>query len=369
MIRPLLFALALLLPFSSALAREVVDLAGRTVKVPDRIERIVLGEGRMLIALGVVRSGDPTRGVVGMMGEYPLLDPAGWELWRRHFPALDRIPPVGKASGDTFDAEAAIALRPDVAIFGLAGHGPGPQATATIERLEAAGVAVVFVDFFKNPLADTTRSIRLLADLVGEPARAEAFAAAYDAALAAVDERLSKTPERPLVFVENRVGLQADCCATVGKTVIGDLVERAGGRNLGTGLIPGNTGLVSPELLLTRQPEVYLGTAIGNPLTAKAQSARIQAGPGVSAEAARASLAAALTRPGIAGLDAVREGRAFALWHHFFHSPFNVVAVQAMAKMFHPRPFADLDPAATLADMLARFQPFVAEGAYWTAAQ
>lgn len=367
MIRPLLFVLALLLPLSSAFAREVVDLAGRTVKLPERIERIVLGEGRMLIALGVVRAGDPTRGVVGMMGEYPLLDPAGWALWRKHFPALDRVPLVGKASGDTFDAEAAIARDPDVAIFGLAGHGPGPQATATIARLEAAGVAVVFVDFFKDPLVHTPKSIRLLGEIVGDPARAAAFADAYAAALAAVDARVARAADRPRVFVENRVGLQADCCATVGRTVIGDLVERAGGRNLGSGLIPGNTGLVSLELLLTRQPDVYLGTAIGNPLSAATQAARIQAGPGVSAEAARASLAASLARPGIADLDAVRAGRAYALWHHFFHSPFNVVAVQAMAKMFHPQAFADLDPVETLADMLGRFQPFVAEGAYWTA--
>lgn len=366
MIRPLLFALALLLPFSAALAREVVDLAGRTVTVPDRVERIVLGEGRMLIALGVARSGDPTRGVVGMMGEYPLLDPAGWALWRRHFPGLDAVAPVGKASGDTFDAETAIALKPDVAIFGLAGHGPGPQATAILARLEAAGIPVVFVDFFKDPLVNTPKSIRLLGDVAGDPARAAAFADAYAAALAEVDRRVATTPDRPLVFLENRVGLQADCCATVGRTVIGDLIERAGGRNLGTGLIPGNTGLVSLETLLTRQPDVYLATAIGNPFTAQTQAARIQAGPGVSAEAARASLAAALARPGIADLDAVRGGRAYALWHHFFHSPFNVVAVQAMAKLFHPAAFADLDPAATLAAFSERFQPFVAEGAYWT---
>lgn len=367
MIRMLWFALALLLPLSSADAREVVDLAGRRVTVPDRIERIVLGEGRMLVALGVARSGDPTRGVVGMMGEYPLLDPAGWALWRKHFPALDKVALVGKASGDTFDAEAAIALAPDVAIFGLAGHGPGPQATATIARLEAAGVAVVFVDFFKDPLVDTPKSIRLLGEILGDPARAEAFGEAYVAALAEVDRRLAGVSDRPSVFVENRVGLQADCCATVGKTVMGDLVERAGGRNFGTGLIPGNTGLVSLERLLADQPEIYLGTAIGNAATAAAKSPRIPAGPGVTAEAARAGLAASLARPGIAELDAVREGRAFALWHHFFHSPFNVVAVQAMAKMFHPAAFADLDPAATFADFSTRFQPFVAEGAYWTA--
>lgn len=366
MIRLLLLAVLLLAPLP-ALARDVVDVAGRRVAVPDRVERVILGEGRMLIALGVVRGGDPTRGIVGTMGEYPLLDPAGYALWRKAFPAVDAIPPVGKASGDTFDVEAAISRRPDLAIFGLAGHGPGPQASAVLDRLAAASVPVVFIDFFRDPLINTPASIRLLGEIFGETARAEAFARAYADALSAVDSRLAGVTERPLVFVENRVGLSADCCATVGSAVIGNLVARAGGRNLGTGLIPGNSGLVSLERLLTAQPDVYLGTAIGNPSNRESHPARIQMGPGVSPAEARESLARSLSRPGIRDLDAVRKGRAYAIWHHFFHSPFNAVAVQAMAKMFHPDAFADIDPATTLADMLERFQPFVAEGAYWTA--
>lgn len=360
----LAFSMFALIP--AAAARDVVDLAGRRVTVPDKVERIVLGEGRMLIALGILRPENPLDGVVGMMGEYPLLDPAGFALWRQHFPAVDKIPAVGKASGDTFNAEAAIALKPDVAIFALAGHGPSPKAEALVERLEEAGVAVIFIDFFHDPLADTTRSVRLLGEVLAREDRADAFAKAYDAALAAVDAGVAKTADRPLVFLENRVGLGADCCASVGNAVIGELIDRAGGHNLGSDLIPGNSGLVSLEYLLSHQPDYYVGTAIGNPTSRASQPARIQAGPGVTPEQAKASLESSLKRTGIAQLDAVREGRAFAIWHHFFHSPFNVVAVQAMAKAFHPQEFADLDPDATLADFMSRFQPFVAEGTYWT---
>ena len=45
--------------------------------------------------------------------------------------------------------------------------------------------------------------------------------------------------------------------------------------------------------------------------------ARIQMGPGVSPAEARESLARSLSRPGIRDLDAVRNGRAYAIWHHF----------------------------------------------------
>jgi iron complex transport system substrate-binding protein len=53
------------------------------------------------------------------------------------------------------------------------------------------------------------------------------------------------------------------------------------------------------------------------------------------------------------------------IWHHFYTSPFNVVAVQAMAKWLHPALFADLDPRATLQMLYQRFQPVPLDGVYW----
>ena len=64
--------------------------------------------------------------------------------------------------------------------------------------------------------------------------------------------------------------------------------------------------------------------------------------------------------------QAVKEGRAFAVWHHFYNSPFNVAAVQAFAKWMHPELFADLDPHATLQTFYTRFQPIPLNGVYWT---
>lgn len=93
---------------------------------------------------------------------------------------------------------------------------------------------------------------------------------------------------------------------------------------------------------------------------------RIVLGADATPEAARASLARAVQRRGIAQLKAVQEGRAFAIWHHFYNSPFNVVAVQVFAKWLHPELFADVDPHATFRTLTERFQPFALEGTYWT---
>ena len=101
--------------------------------------------------------------------------------------------------------------------------------------------------------------------------------------------------------------------------------------------------------------------------TAQQTPLRIVLGADATPEAARASLARAVQRRGIAQLQAVKEGRAYAMLHHFYNSPFNVVAVQVFAKWLHPALFADLDPRATLQTMYERFQPIPLEGVYWTA--
>jgi iron complex transport system substrate-binding protein len=85
----------------------------------------------------------------------------------------------------------------------------------------------------------------------------------------------------------------------------------------------------------------------------------------VPRDAAVRSLDRSLKRPQIAPLRAVRERRAYAIWHHFYNSPFNVVAVQAMAKWLHPALFADLDPRTTFDTMVRRFQPIPLQGEYW----
>jgi iron complex transport system substrate-binding protein len=206
----------------------------------------------------------------------------------------------------------------------------------------------------------------VLGGVLGRRTEAEAYIAFYEAEMVRVTRRLPKGGEAtPTVFIENRVGLSDECCATMANGMMGRFVDHAGGRNIARDLIPGSHGTLSLEYLLTRQPDVYIGTAIGAAEGAGRTPTRIVLGAGVSAETARASLARALQRRGIAELQAVRRGRAHAIWHHFYNSPLNVVAVQVIAKWLYPERYADLDPAATLRTLYARFQPVPLSGVYW----
>ena len=363
-----LFLLAATAQAQPAATTTVTDLAGRSVRVPAKVERILLGEGRLLPLLAVFDRDDPARRLVAMMGEFEKLDAPGYAQWTRRFPQIDKVPRVGRTSSGSFSDEQAITLKPQLAILGLAGgHGPSERDRETLARLEAAGTAVVFIDLRHDPLVNTPRSMLLLGEVLGRKAEAEAFVTFWRAQLAVVTDRLAKArPEAPTVFLENRVGLSDGCCDTM-VGLVGKLLDAAGSRNVAKDLIPGEFGTLNPEFLIARQPRFYIGTGIGALATQQQMPLRVVLGADATPEAAQASLARAMQRRGIAQLQAVKEGRAYAMWHHFYNSAFNVVAVQVFAKWLHPELFADLDPRATLQTMYDRFQPIALEGVYWTA--
>lgn len=365
MLRTVLLCFALLLAPAMADARELTDLAGRTVTVPDKVERIIIGEGRYVPALAILDRDDPVGRLVGMMGDYEAVDAASYARYRARFPKIAEIPRIGRASQESFSLEKAIALRPQVAIFGIGGHGPDTRSGEVIKALEATGTAIVFIDFRSDPLVNTPKSMELLGQVLGREREAAEFVAAWRIALAQVEERLARAKPAPArVFVESRVGIDASCCETMTRGMMGRFVTAAGGVNIAEAMVPGEAGTVSLEWLVAHPPQVYIGTAIGN-LGSAGSKPWLALGADVSAETAQISLRRSMARAGIAQLEAVRNGRAHAIWHHFYNSPFNVAAVQVFAKWLHPALFADLDPEALLRELHERFQPFPLEGNYW----
>ncbi|KUL94908.1 iron ABC transporter substrate-binding protein [Bosea sp. WAO] len=366
MLRSALLCLALLLAPASAGAKQITDLAGRTVTIPDKVERIITGEGRYIPALAILDRRDPVGRVVGMMGDYENVDPASYARYRERFPGIAGIARIGRTAKESFSLEQAIALRPQVAIFGIGGHGPDTRSGEVIKALEATGTAIVFIDFRSDPLVNTPRSMEVLGQVLDREREASEFNTAWRAALVRVEERLAQARPAPVgVFIESRVGIDSSCCETMTRGMIGRFVTAAGGFNIAEAMVPGEAGTVSLEWLIANPPQVYIGTAIGD-FASAATRPWLALGAGVPAEVAQESLKRSMTRPGIAELQAIRDGRAHAVWHHFYNSPFNVAAVQAFAKWLHPALFADLDPEELLRDLHARFQPFPLDGVYWS---
>ncbi len=363
------FALFLAIVSANVQAKEQIkltDVSGREVTVQVPVDRLVLGEGRFLPTLGILDREDPTKRVVGMMGEFKKFDPSTYAQYQKAFPHIDEIPLIGSSSGVTFSVEKVFSVMPDVALFGLSsGHGPNDKNKAILDQFTAAGIPVVVIDFRIDPLVNTPKSLKLLGQLMGREKEADAFLDFYTTQLNRVSDRLKDVKDRPNVFMESRVGLMPNCCEAIGKRMMGRFIEWAGGVNAFGELIPGTHGNVNIEHLITEQPDFYIGTAIGSPQTMEHFPKSIALGASTRTAAARASLRETVKRTGIAELRAIQSGHAYAIWHHFYNTPMNVVAVQAIAKWLHPETFTDLEPEQTLITYFEKFQSVDLDGVYW----
>lgn len=356
-------SLLCLLP-QTASAVEFVDLAGRKIVMERPASKLLLGEGRFLVALSLLKPESPTSLVAGMLNEFARFDPAGFEQYAKAFPEVKDIPNFGQTSEASVSLEKAIMLKPDAAVFGLSGHGPKEKSTKVINALEAAGIPVVFIDFRKSPLKNTPRSMRVLGSLIGKEAEAERFAAFYEKEKRRVIDRLAVADvTKPRVLMEVHVGLRDQCCFSIADGSLADLVDAAGGENIATDKLPGPVGMLSLEYVLSQEPDIFIGTAIGG-RTTSLDSGFIALGAGVHADLARKTLVNALDRRGISGLKAVVDKRAYGVWHHFYNSPLNVYALQVMAQWFHPELFEDLDANATLDTLMNWMHPLDLSGMY-----
>lgn len=347
-----------------AQARQVTDLAGRVVTVPDHPQRVLLGEGRFVFAMALLDRADPVARVVGWQGELKQQDPYSWQQLVKRFPKAADVPLIGKTSEASVSPEKIVSLKPDVAVFSLSGHGPGRH-NPMIASLQEAGIPIVFIDFRQHPVQNTVPSLRILGQALDRQDAAERYIAFYESHMARVRQIVQPVPqaERPRVFVEMLAGVWPACCHSTGNGSFGDLLEAAGGVNVAAPVLPGAIGDVSMEFLLQAQPQVYIATGSRS----EPGRAGLLAGPGAAADVSAASLSTLLERDGIRDLDAVKKGRAFGIWHAFYNSPYNVAAVEAMAKWLYPERAAALDPRATLDTLYRDFLDVDGAGTYWTA--
>lgn len=348
---------------TSVLAATVTDIAGRTVEVPDNVNRILLGEGRLFSAIALLEGDKPLDRIVGWQGDLRKLDPQTYAVYKDKFPQIDKIPLIGNTSADSVSAEKVLTLNPDIAIFGLSGHGPGKN-SELVNQLEKAGVPVVFVDFRDNPLKNTLPSIRMLGKALNREQIAEKYADFYERNQKLVTDITSNIPEdkKPSVFIELRAGAFEDCCGTAGDGNMGNFIDLAGGKNIAKGALPGALGTMNLEKIIAADPQIYIATGAKAP---KSKDAGVQLGAQSTVEDAKASLKTITERKGISSLSAVKDGQDYAIWHNYYNSPYNVLATQVFAKWFYPEQFAELDPQKTLNELHSQFLAVEPTGIYW----
>lgn len=360
--RKLLFLLLLL--SHSIFARQIVDITGATVTVPDRPQRIVVGESRMLYTLALLQPDYPAAHIAGWPGDMAKYDAQSWQQYLQRFPQMAQIPQLGSGSLRELNAERVLQLHPDLVILPRLAKTGGEEARFR-QVMQQAGVPVVTVDLRVDLLHNTLPSIKILGELLNQPQRAQAFSAFYQHHMQRIQQRLAnRQGPRTTVMLHLHLGRRDTCCTTAVNGNLGQLVAFAGGDNIAAGTVKGVFGELNPEQVLAAQPQVYIATGMAR---AGSDARTVALGPLVNAQQASASFQQVMTaQPLIEQLAAVRNGRAGALWHNFYLSPYHVVATEWIAKMLYPQLFADVDPQRTMQQLYQQFLPLDFSGTFWS---
>lgn len=360
-------ATSLLAGGAPALADKVMvtDVLGRKVEVEAPVQRVILGEGRQMYVVAALDKDDPFKRVVAWRDDLPKADPDSYKQYLARYPQVAKLPSFGGMKEGAFDIEQAIALKPDMLFLNIEAKVASDEASL-VEKLAAVGIPVVYVDFREKPFQNTEPSLRLMGKLFGREKVAEDFIAFRAAEIARVTDRLAKVQglKRPLVMMERAGGYSDDCCMSFGNENFGKMVDIAGGKNFASDLIPGTFGTVNPEAVVAANPEVVIITG-GNWGAYVPGGAWVGLGPGSDLTEARRKLANLARRPAFGQTKAVKDGRVHAIWHQFYNSPYQFVAIQEIATWLHPELFKDLDAEETLKTLHERFLPLPYQPGYW----
>lgn len=341
------------------------DVVGRTVTLQKPAQRVVLAQARHFPVLAMLHP-DPVSILAGWSDEFKTSFTNDYAQYRKRFPAIDRIPVVGRHTPDTFSVEGSLGLRPDLVILtaAFAGlkQGADPLQSPFIRAFEAAGVPVVVIDFFMHPLENTVPSLTLLGKALGRETQAQQVIDLYQSGMQRVAQRLAdKQGDAPPVFVHAHAG-STDCCNTPGVGTFNDMIRYAGGHNIGADVIRNATGQIGFEYINSRNPVVYVATGTGG---ARRTRAGLVIGAGADAADAADSLRKIIDAQGLTSLSAVRDGKAYGIWHGFNDSPLHVVFIEALASWIDPARFQDVSAQQTF-DAFNAFLPVPMQGVYLT---
>ncbi len=168
---------------------------------------------------------------------------------------------MGFSDKGNVDLESVIARQPDLMIAQLRAV-PALMESGVIDKLSALHVPVLFVDY-DRPAKDTAPASTCWAKSL--TARASQSLYRLLSSAAADDSETAAITPKANVFVEALAGNSDACCFTHGHSGWGGLVRRSG-EQYGSQLLPGASGFVSLEKIISMKPDarIMTGSKRGN---------------------------------------------------------------------------------------------------------
>lgn len=241
--------LALSVATLEAMARPVTDMLGRTVEVPERIDRVI-GAAPPVTALLYALAPEH---VVGLNMPFLPGDERFVGAW------LPALPVVGGilGHGRRMQPEAILELRPDIALSWAGAAVPAASIDETIRFFEQVGVPVLFVRL--DTLTDWPAAFEFVGRLLGRQPRAAELGIVITDALTRVGQAVADVPQaerKRVYYAEGVDGLATECHGSFHV----EPIDLAGGYNVHRCTPSSYVGMekVSLEQVLAYDPEVIL---------------------------------------------------------------------------------------------------------------
>ena len=344
------------------------DITGRDVELDKAPDRVILGEGRSLFATGVLNADNPLDKVVGIGTDLKQNVPDYYNALQKELPSVNEVPEIGGFTKGDVTVEKLVSLDPDLIVLSLDQYDASREAGLT-DKMEQAGLKYAVTDFRRDPLENTPKTMDIFGEIFGQEDRAEEFNADWQKTVDLVEERAEKVKDKPKTFVWRAAGV-SDCCGSWNDSNISQLVNAAGGENIADEVIPGESGTLTPEKVLEADPDMIIATGgdwsemkddEGHPVGYAA------VGYGIDEKEAKGSVAKLPGKQaGFDKLRAVKEHHFHSMWHQFYDSPFNYLALLQVAEWVDPEAYADVDVAKQWMDAQEKYSPVSGEGTFFS---
>lgn len=242
----LLALLSICFAGAPSVAREIVDMAGRHVVAPDRIDK-VYGSSPPVTLLLYALTPDY---MIGLNTPYAT---AETRLLRKR---IMELPALGSQSGmgRQFNPEEVLSRHPDIVIAWLDRFVDATKAEATFAKL---GLPVVFIKL--DTLAEYPAAFRFLGALFDRKEKAEELARYIEEAQARVDRAVGDIPQAErlrVYYAESPDGLATEC----DKSFHAEPIRLAGGDNVHHCEQSTHMGMekISLEQAIALRPELIL---------------------------------------------------------------------------------------------------------------
>ncbi|MDY6051672.1 MAG: ABC transporter substrate-binding protein [Rothia sp. (in: high G+C Gram-positive bacteria)] len=346
------------------------DITGRTVALDKQPERIILGEGRSVFATGILNKEQPLDKVVAIGSDLKSNVPDYMTELEKVNPEVKDLPEIGGFTKGDVAVENLISLQPDIILLSLDQY-QASEKTGLIEKMEESNLTFAVTDFRAKPLENTTRSMDIFGEVFDHEKEAQDFNKEWQETVDLVKSRSAQIADsdKPTTFVWRAAAL-SDCCQSWNDSNISQLVNVAAGTNIGDAVIDGESGALTPEKVIEQDPNIIIATGgdwsekrnkEGNPVGYAALGYRIS-----ETEAQESINKLYQEQAGFDTLTAVKTGNVHGLWHQFYNSPFNYLALLQIASWMHPEAYADIDVNTQWMQAQEKYSPVTGEGTFFS---